>query len=223
VPIEASEARFRATVIERFTNQPRPFPWRDTNDPYAVLIGEVLLQRTRGENVVPVYAQVMRRWPTPERLSRARVSTIASVIRPLGLEKRASTLKRLGAAIADLGGVPPGPDDLERLPGIGPYAAHAVPVFAGGQDLPVVDWVIARVLRRYFGMPNAKRPNADRELWTLAGRLARRGRSRELWLGTLDFAAAVCRPRPRCEECPLARLGCVYADDQGVPEAARTG
>lgn len=197
------ERSFRKAVLKWFRLHPRSFPWREQRDPYAVLIGELLLQRTRGEHVVAVYETLMRRWPDPSRLSRARETTIARVIRPLGLAKRAPILKQLGRTLADLEAVPTAPEELARLPGVGPYASHSVPVFASGEDLPLVDWVIARVLRRYFGLPEGRRPNADRELWQLAARLAERGRARELWLGTLDFAAAVCRPRPLCGECPL--------------------
>jgi A/G-specific adenine glycosylase len=173
------------------------------------LVGEILLQRTRGEHVPGVYGEFLRRWPTATALAKARTPSIAAVIRPLGLAKRASILKRLGGDLADLGGVPTDRVDLQKLPGVGPYAAHAVPVFAAGEQLPVVDWVIARVLRRYFGLPTGQRPNNDRGLWDLAGDLAGRGRARELWLGTLDFAAAVCKPRPLCPTCPL-RSTCSY-------------
>ena len=78
-----------------------------------------------------------------------------------------------------------------------------MPVFALRRNLALVDWVIARVLRRYFGLPGGERPNADRELWRLAGYLAEPGHARELWLGTLDFAAAICKARPLCGGCPL--------------------
>jgi A/G-specific adenine glycosylase len=180
------------------------FPWRDTRDPYAVLIGEVLLQRTRGENVVAVFEEFVRRWPDASSLSRARETSIATVIHSLGLPKRAILLKHLGKALSDQGTIPTDPADLIRLPGVGRYAANAVPVFAIGRNLPLVDWVIARVLRRYFGLRSDSRPNADAELWELAARLVTTGRARQLWLGTLDFAASVCRPRPLCESCPLA-------------------
>jgi adenine-specific DNA glycosylase len=83
-------------------------------------------------------------------------------------------------------------------------------VFALGKQLPLVDWVIARVIRRYFGLPGHLRPNSDRELWSLAESLVRSGRARDLWLGTLDFAAAVCAPHPRCGACPLAST-CAFA------------
>jgi A/G-specific adenine glycosylase len=181
-----------------------------------VLVGEILLQRTRGEHVEAVYEAFVHRWPDPQALSRARTSSIASVIRPLGLVKRAATLKELGAALATLGDVPTDPESLLRLPGVGPYAAHAVPVFTAGANLPVVDWVIARVLRRYFGLREGRRPNADPELWGLATDLADSGRARELWLGTLDFAAAVCKPRPLCPTCPL-RSSCSYFATNAAP------
>lgn len=168
-----------------------------------------------------VYLEFLRRWPDPERLAHAPVRSIAAVIRPLGLAKRAPGLKRLGAALAEVGGVPTDPQALEALPGVGPYAAHAVPVFALGKDLPLVDWVIARVLRRYFGLPKGGRPNADDGLWELAGALARKGRARELWLGTLDFAAAVCRPRPACPECPL-RESCAFFSGEGFTDVGAT-
>ncbi len=181
----------------------RRFPWRESTDPYEVLIGEVLLQRTRGENVVAVYREFLRLWPDAGALDSARVSSIARVIRPLGLAKRAPILKQLGRAIVEIGGVPHTPTELDRLPGVGRYGAHAVPIFALHRNLPLVDWVIARVLRRYFGLTDGGRPNTDAELWDTAEQLVRSRRARDLWLGVIDFADAVCKRNPRCGECPL--------------------
>jgi A/G-specific adenine glycosylase len=211
-----SPASFRRTILRWLRRGERSFPWRQRRDRYAILIGEVLLQRTRGDAVAQVYDTFLRRWPTPERLGRARPTAVAAVIRPLGLSKRAPLLVRLGRELARRGSVPADPDELLTLPGVGPYVAHAVPVFADGRNLPVVDWVIARVLRRYFGLPGDRRPNADPDLWRLAAELARPGKARELWLGTLDFASAVCRPKPLCGACPL-RSSCRYAASRPIP------
>ena len=200
-----SDLRFRRVMLRQSRTSSRRFPWRESADPYEVLIGEVLLQRTRGEHVVPVYHEFLRRWPNAETLAAAPQESIAGVIHPLGLVKRASTLKKLGQAIEDRGGTPRTPRELDMLPGVGRYGSHAVPVFALRRNLPLVDWVIARVLRRYFGLVDGGRPNTDPELWDRAERLARRRRARELWFGVLDFADAVCKPRPRCGECPLRR------------------
>lgn len=208
------DTAYRAGVLGWAETNMRSFPWRTTDDPYRVLIGEVLLQRTRGAQVVPVYEQFVARWPTPLKLARAREKTIAAAIRPLGLAKRAPRLKALGRALVAEGLVPVEPENLLRLPGVGPYVSHAVAVFAGRRDLPLVDWVIARVLRRYFGLANGKVPNADRGLWEVAARLAADGDARSLWMGTLDLAHAVCAPRPRCGVCPLKER-CVFVVSEG--------
>lgn len=197
------------TAVQWHKDRGRSFPWRDSSDPYVVLVGEVLLQRTRGDLVEPVFREFIKRWPDAQHLSRARLRTIAQVIRPLGFAKRAPMIKRLGTALARRGGTPTTPEALLELPGVGPYAAHAVPVFALGKQYPVVDWVLARVLRRYFGLTNELRPNQDKELWGIARRLIRSTPAREVWLGLLDFASEICRPKPRCTSCPLNR-SCTY-------------
>jgi A/G-specific adenine glycosylase len=173
-------------------------------------VGEVLLQRTRADLVAPVYENFLRRWPTPARLANAKTSQIRKVISTLGLDHRAKSIKALGARLHEARTIPSTPEELIRLPGVGPYTAHAVPIFAHGTNLPLVDWVIARVLRRYFGLAGDRRPNQDTQLWNLAREMADRGSARAMWLGTLDFAASVCRPKPQCLSCPL-RNSCVYA------------
>lgn len=187
-----------------------------------MLIGEVLLQRTRGDLVDPVFRDFIRRWPSPDKLGSARQETIARVIRPLGLAKRAPIIRRLGRELTQREKVPTDPEELRHLPGVGPYAAHAVPIFALNRQLPLVDWVIARVVRRYFGLSNDARPNHDHDLWRRARILIRGQPARVLWLGLLDFAAEICKPKPRCDVCPLntscrtgrERLGPHSADGQ---------
>ena len=196
---------YRRNLFAWYRVNRRDFPWRETSDPYAVLVGEVLLQRTRGENAVPVYARFLERFPDIDGLAGADVDEIAAVIRPLGLVKRAEMLKRLGVALAEAGGVPSRPEVLIGFPGVGRYAAHSVQVYARKRNLPVVDWVVARVLRRYFGLEGGRRPNVDEPLWDLAARMARPGRARDLWFATFDLAAGVCKPRPLCQECPLQK------------------
>jgi A/G-specific adenine glycosylase len=187
----------------------REFPWRQTEDRYRVLVGELLLQRTRGENVVAVYEDFVSRWPDVAHLSEASSRDVRAVIRPLGLAGRADTLMALAAQVSVIGRIPDEPAELSRLAGVGPYVSHAVPVFADHRNLPLVDWVIARVLRRYFDLPQGRRPNADPDLWALAAALVRPGRARETWLAVLDLAAALCTRRPKCTSCPLSH-SCAY-------------
>jgi len=115
-------------------------------------------------------------------LASATQKELATELRPLGLTKRATTIAQLARRLSELESVPLEPESLQRLPGVGKYTAHAVPTFASGENLPLVDWVIARVLRRYFGRTQKRRPKADHELWELAATIVRPGRSREIWL-----------------------------------------
>jgi A/G-specific adenine glycosylase len=199
-------------MLRHFRDHGRDFPWRRTRDPYAVLVGEILLQRTRGENVTDVYRNFIEQLPSPRHLAAATEESISILIAPLGLTKRAHQLKLLGTKLDEIGEITLDPARLRELPGVGPYAAHAVPIFASDKNLPLVDWVIARVLRRYFGLQSGSRPNHDKGLWESAKALIRSGRARDLWLGVLDFAADICTSRPQCARCPLSAT-CQYAQN----------
>lgn len=202
---------FRRGILKFARHHARDFPWRSTRDPYRALVGALLLQRTTGTHVQEVFDEFVTRWSTPRELALAKEEDISSVLRPLGLTRRARQLARLGRELDRLGAVPLAPNALMALPGVGRYTAHAVPILAANRNLPLVDWVIARVLRRYFGLTSTRRPNSDEELWSLANEIAQVGRARSIWLGTLDLANAYCLPRPRCESCPL-HIKCCYAN-----------
>jgi A/G-specific adenine glycosylase len=182
-------------------------------------VAELLLQRSRGRTVAVVYEQFFRRWPNAESLARARVSSIEAVIRPLGLVRRAVTLKALSQSVVQRGSVPRTMNGLLELPGVGPYAARATLAAAFGKRSPVVDGVTARVYRRYFGLPGDKPPSLDKELWDLVERVTPPSRVRQWNWSVLDLAATVCLPkRPRCPECPLwadCRWSLAHSTDVG--------
>jgi len=175
-----------------------------------VLVAEVLLQRSRGKTVAKVYEELFRRWPVAEAMSRARETSIAAVIRPLGLTRRAVALRSMAKEVVRLGGVPRSFDELVALPGVGRYAANATLVVGFGKQAAVVDGVSARVYRRYFGLDSTLLPSEDEDLWA-AVLDATPARSREWNWAVLDLAAEVCLPaRPRCSACPLAAR-CLFA------------
>jgi A/G-specific adenine glycosylase len=186
----------------------RSFPWRATHDPFLVLVAEVLLQRSRGKTVAKVFTELVKRWPTAEALSRARVESIRDVIRPLGLTRRAETLKALASEIARRGDVPATIDGLIELPGVGRYAASATAAVAFRKRVATVDGVSARVYRRFFGLGDEIPAAGDRVLWEVVHDVTPRRAVREWNWAVLDLAATVCLPaRPRCSECPL-EAGC---------------
>jgi A/G-specific adenine glycosylase len=189
----------------------RSFPWRVTGDPFRVLVAEVLLQRSRGRTVAGVYERLFERWPSADELARARVDSIAAVIRPLGLVRRATTLRSLGRAVTELGGVPRTLEGLLELPGVGPYAANATLAVGFGQRVAVVDAVSARVYRRYFGLEGTIPASVDRALWDLVEEVTPRRTVLEWNWAVLDLAATICLPKvPKCDECPL-KAHCAWA------------
>lgn len=199
------ERAFRSRLLRWGEEHRRSFPWRETDDPFRVLIAEVLLQRSRGRTVATVFDRLVERWPDAGSLANARVSSIASVIRPLGLVKRAATLKALAAAVVERGGVPSDLDALLDLPGVGRYAASATLAVAFGKPAPVVDGVSARVYRRFFGLAGDGPASSDGGLWEVVHRVTPRTHVRGWNWAVLDLAAMVCLPKvPRCESCPLA-------------------
>jgi A/G-specific adenine glycosylase len=178
-----------------------------------VLVAEVLLQRSRGKTVARVYEELFRRWPDAAALSRGREASIASVIRPLGLVRRASTLRAMAREVDRRGRVPADSEGLLALPGVGRYAANATLVVGFGKRAPVVDGVTARVYRRYLGLVSDLPATADPELWKAVDDVTPRGASRDWNWAVLDLASEVCLPaRPRCGVCPLVER-CAYASE----------
>ena len=174
------------------------------------MLAEVLLQRSRGRTVAKVYRSLLKRWPDAATLSRAREASIATMIRPLGLTRRATTLRAMAKEVVRLGGVPRTFDELIALPGVGRYAANTTLVVAFGKKAPVVDGVSARVYRRFFGVGSDLLPSEDEELWKRVAEVTP-SRARDWNWAVLDLAAEVCLPaRPRCGACPL-RAKCAFA------------
>jgi A/G-specific adenine glycosylase len=206
---DADITAFRRELSRWGRANQRSFPWRETRDPFRILIAEVLLQRSRGRTVAKVYVEFFRRWPTAAELARARIPSIESVIRPLGLIRRARTLKDLAREVVRLDGVPTTLEGLLALPGVGPYAAGATFVVAFGGKAAVVDGVTARVYRRYFGLAGTDPASSDQGLWDLVYEATPSRNVRQWNWAVLDLASMVCVPKiPRCASCPLATDCC---------------
>jgi len=207
------EGSFAAEILRWWSGRRRrDFPWRRTSDPYRVLVAEILLQRTKAEQVVPIYEEFLRRYPSLYELARAELEEIEETVRPLGLAKRARLLKSLAEVLVTRfrGEVPRSAEALLELPGVGYYTANAVLCFAYGEDVPLVDWNVARVVKRIWNIPMKRAPHTDKKLMEFAARLVPQGKGREFNLALLDFSAEICRPRnPECRSCPVSQM-CDY-------------
>jgi A/G-specific adenine glycosylase len=156
----------------------RDLPWRRTQDPYAILVSEVMLQQTQVERVVPRYHAWLERWPTAAALAAASRADVIREWQGLGYNRRAVNLHRAAAVVASGGW----PDDLTILPGVGSYTAAAVRNFALGEAVLPLDVNVSRILER------------TRSVFSPASAQA-----------LMDLGATICLARvPRCEACPLA-------------------
>jgi A/G-specific adenine glycosylase len=169
----------REQLLAWYGTNRRDLPWRRSQDPYAILVSEVMLQQTQVERVVPRYQAWLERWPTVEALAAAPAADAIREWQGLGYNRRALNLHRAAARIAAAGW----PDDLTDLPGVGPYTSNAVARFAFGRDVLPVDTNVARVRERTAQEFDAECAQA-----------------------LMDLGATVCLARvPRCGVCPLAQ------------------
>jgi A/G-specific adenine glycosylase len=194
----------------------RTFPWRETRDPYRILIAEVLLQATFAAKVVPVYEEFTRCYPTAHSLSQTSVDEIKAIIRPLGLLSRAQTLLEIGKSLVELyGGVVPSESDkLRILPKVGDYTIGAVQSFGFGLRAGIPDTNVIRLLQRFFGLYNPRkshRGSPPKALRVAAYEVLPMRDSRALNYAMLDFGALVCTSlKPKCRQCPLSTRCIAY-------------
>jgi A/G-specific adenine glycosylase len=187
----------------------RDLPWRLTRDPWAVLVSETMLQHTQVPRVLERFRAFLELFPTPAACAAAPVAEVIRAWQGLGYNRRAVNLHRCATAVVDDhdGALPDDLDALRALPGIGPYTARAVLVFAFGRDLGLVDTNAGRFLAR--AAVGAPVPRADAE--RLADSLVPRGEGWAWGQAVFDLGALVCTRRaPRCDSCPIRRR-CAWA------------
>jgi len=208
---------FVERIIEWYKKKGRHnLPWRLTRDPWKVLVAAFLLRKTTKEQVIKVYSEFIKRFPTVRDVFESSEEEIKELIRPLGIEHhRARLLKQLAEVIITKfhGKIPGEKDKLKQLPGVGDYIASEVLCVAYNKPEPLLDRNMIRVIERVFAVKSAKRrPHTDKNLWAFAKMLIPQDPSlaKEFNYGILDFASAICTVRrPKCTLCPLNDI-CYY-------------
>ncbi|MBP0004527.1 MAG: A/G-specific adenine glycosylase [Cyanobacteria bacterium SBC] len=199
---------FRRRLSQWSTANLRDFPWRNTHDPYKILIAESLLQKTTAEAVLPIYSIFLDRYPNPKTLSSASLSDLATLLKPLGLLFRAKRiLEAIQVILKDYCGcVPDTEKDLLKLPGIGQYSARSILAHAFSKSAAVLDTNVARIFERFFGIEGERVKSRCKKLWGLADRIVPKQNASRWNLTLLDFGALVCTARnPKCDACPLCK------------------
>ena len=207
------------SIFAWITPRLRQLPWRDTREPWHVLVSEVMLQQTGVSRALPKWEMFIDAFPTPQQCADAPLGDVLRLWQGLGYPRRAKNLQAAaGVIVAQHNGVVPNTlDELLALPGVGPYTARALLAFAFEDDAAVVDTNIARVLARFHG-----RTLKARDAQKLADDWVPQG---EAWLwnqALMDLGATVCRPQPMCDECPLNKQ-CSWRGNGTDPSVGSAG
>jgi A/G-specific adenine glycosylase len=200
--------RFTRLLLAWYGRVARALPWRETRDPYRVLVSEFMLQQTQVARVEAYYPRFLARFPSLETLARARPRAVREAWEGLGYYARARNLHALAKELTERGSgkVPRDPFELAKLPGVGRYTAGAVAVFAYEQPVAAVDTNVARVIRRVFSPKLTKTAKDLNRVWAIARVLVPKDGKRA-WRfnqAMMELGAVVCTARkPRCPECPV--------------------
>jgi len=173
---------------------------------YRLVLGEILLQRTRAETVAAFYDQFFNRFPGWDDLARASLEEIEESLKPIGMwRQRAERLKALAIAVQTRGGkLPGGRAELEKLPGFGQYVTNATLLLSGRKKEPLLDAGMARVIERNLGPRKLADIRDDPFLQAAARLVVDNEQAVETNWAILDIAAIFCRStRPACKDCPL--------------------
>jgi len=196
--------RFRRLLLSWYDRNRRDLPWRNTRDPYAIWLSEIMLQQTRVAAVLEHYRLFLERFPDVSALAAASEDAVVAAWSGLGYYRRARMLHRCSQEIvAQHGGrFPATAAALQDLPGIGRYTSAAIASIAFGEPVAVVDGNVERVLRRIDG-----RVSISARTWERAQALLSQSRPGDFNQAMMELGATVCLPREaRCEECPVLGL-----------------
>ena len=201
---------FSLTLMRWFRENGRELPWRETNDPYAIWLSEIILQQTQVKQGWAYWERFMRRWPTVEALANATEDEVLREWQGLGYYSRARNLHFAAKQIVEMGGFPQTIEGIKALKGVGDYTAAAIGSFAFGLPAAVVDGNVYRVLSRHFGIETPiNTTEGKKEFAVLAESLLPSSDYGTYNQAIMDFGAIQCTPQsPKCIVCPL-QASCV--------------
>ena len=201
----SKKRKFQKRLLVWYEECGRDLPWRRTEDPYKILVSEVMLQQTQVDRVIPKFHEFLQKYPTVRDLAEAQPEDVRKTWYPLGYNIRPYRLHGIACeAMQRYGGnIPSQEKDLLSMKGIGRYTAGAIQSFAFQKDAAILDTNVMRVLHRIFigtGDPKKQKPT----LWLLSEKLIPKGKGYDFNQALMDFGAMVCTARkPFCLLCPM--------------------
>ncbi len=209
-------ARVHSKLLHWYITEKRDLPWRSTNDPYAILVSEIMLQQTQVDRVLPKYQQFLETFPTLADLAAASTAQVISSWVPLGYNMRAVRLQSIARqVIAEYGGcIPNTIEELLKLKGVGRYTAGAIACFAYKKQVATVDTNIYRVLHRIFmGLEHPEPKLNNHQMLVLAEQVLPGGKAYNWNQALMDLGATICTSsNPQCMRCPLQEACKTYTE-----------
>ncbi|WP_376794437.1 DNA-binding protein [Thermogemmatispora sp.] len=204
---------FRQALLSWGEEHFRSFPWRQTPDPYRILMAEIMLHRTQALQVVPVYETFIKRYPTVASLAQANREELHQILYSLGLRWRIDLIQGMAQELMSRfgGQIPREKAVLLSLPGVSDYIASAVRCFAWNLPEPLIDTNVVRIIGRLFGLETRDSSRRSRLFKYLATILVDSEQPCRYTYALLDLADQICLKKrlPLCRECPV-RVHCTY-------------
>jgi A/G-specific adenine glycosylase len=217
LPAPNERQRFRRRLLAWYRAHGRDLPWRRTDDPYHILVSEVMLQQTQVDRVLPKYHEWLGRFPSLAALARAPETDVTDTWRPLGYNIRPRRLHAIAREAVDKygGQLPSDHETLISFKGIGAYTSGAIRSFAFGQRAAILDTNVARVLFRVFIAAGDPKAHAmKKKLWAVSEALVPWRHVFDFNQALMDLGATVCSARkPRCPACPMKKFCRSYAQE----------
>ncbi|MHC4552688.1 MAG: A/G-specific adenine glycosylase [Planctomycetota bacterium] len=215
---KSQTTKIQVPLLRWFHANARDLPWRRTDDPYAIWVSEIMLQQTQVATVIDYYNRFLKKFPTAEKLARAKQDTVLKLWEGLGYYSRGRNLHKAAKVIVDKysGQLPDTIDELQNIPGIGRYTAGAIASIAFGKSAPILDGNVIRILCRIFRIKgNPKDTAVKNQLWELAETLVSPTHPGDFNEAMMELGATVCTPaNPDCFDCPLQKVCEAFKHDE---------
>src|SRR3954468_18543578 len=209
LPTSTERQWFRRRLLAWYRKNGRDLPWRTTDDPYHILVSEIMLQQTQVDRVLPKYHEWLGKYPSFAVLAEAPPAEVTATWRPLGYNIRPRRLQSIAQQAVEKydGKLPSDHDTLLSFKGIGAYTAGAIRSFAFRERAAILDTNVARVLFRIFVAKGDPKSHAmKRHLWRVSAAVMPRRNVFDFNQALMDFGAMVCVARnPKCLVCPMAK------------------
>lgn len=208
---------FKEQLLSWFKMNGRPFTWRQSQNPFHILVAELLLRKTQADRVVKVFDEFCKKYQKPQDVLKTESLELDRSLGHLGLRQRIGWLRETCKQLVNdyQGAVPDTYEKLCALKGVGPYTANMVLCLGYGQDCIPVDNNVARVVSRVFRVKRFGDTRREREVEAILDGIKSLDTSRDIALAMLDLSFSNCRAsKPHCINCPLISV-CEYAKDYG--------